>query len=399
MTWRDMVMREASFRGVPFVVQVAELEGGRRVARHEYPGRDVPYVEDLGRASRVFPVEAIVVGEDYIAKRDALLSALEEEGAGELIHPLYGTRSVICTSFRVRESSEDGGCARLGLTFEESEVAPRFPSSVPAADDALGNAADAADEAALADFLAVYNTDNQPVVAIASLSATVESAKDSIDTAFSPLVTTAQGMASFRRALENLVSDVDALVRTPAELYSIVDLLIEDACAVAELPERAISACLDVYGFVPSVDRPDATTSTREIEQANYDALYRAIRLIALLRAARLAPSVQYLTYEQAIDTRDRISDALDIVTNDAEDATYEAIDALRSSLTAAVPEAGSDLPRIVTYLPSGEQSSLAITWELYGSLDREQDVIDRNVVLRPGFVPGNGPLKVLSHG
>ena len=45
-------LRPASFRGVSFQVDVASLSAGRRVQVHEYPQRDQPWVEDLGRATR-----------------------------------------------------------------------------------------------------------------------------------------------------------------------------------------------------------------------------------------------------------------------------------------------------------------------------------------------------------
>ena len=45
-------LQKASFRGVPFEVTSASLTAGRRTVVHEYPQRDKPYVEDLGRASR-----------------------------------------------------------------------------------------------------------------------------------------------------------------------------------------------------------------------------------------------------------------------------------------------------------------------------------------------------------
>ena len=48
-TWENL--RPASFRGVAFEVESHSESGGRRVELHEYPLRDTPYAEDLGKKS------------------------------------------------------------------------------------------------------------------------------------------------------------------------------------------------------------------------------------------------------------------------------------------------------------------------------------------------------------
>src|SRR5512146_2081329 len=130
-TWRDRLGKVtladgrqvvgASFRGVPFFVSVAQHKGGRRNVLHEFPGRDTPQAEDLGRQARVFPVEAYVIGDGYMEDRNKLLAALETKGLGELRHPLYGTRLVAVTGgFTVRESAMDGGMATFAIEFTEA---------------------------------------------------------------------------------------------------------------------------------------------------------------------------------------------------------------------------------------------------------------------------------------
>ena len=56
--------------------------------------RDTPYVEDLGRRARVMRVDAIILGDDYRVRRDALIEAIEQSGPGKLVHPFYGELTV-----------------------------------------------------------------------------------------------------------------------------------------------------------------------------------------------------------------------------------------------------------------------------------------------------------------
>jgi prophage DNA circulation protein len=84
---------------------------------HEYPERDLPYAEDLGRKARVFKITGLVIGPDYMAQRDALLAACEQPGPGTLVHPYHGTMEVVCQACTYREETRAGGRASFSFTF------------------------------------------------------------------------------------------------------------------------------------------------------------------------------------------------------------------------------------------------------------------------------------------
>ena len=109
--WRKSLL-PASFRGAPFNVKSAQTTVGRRVSLHEYPQRDKGWPEDLGQKDDAFTIEAIVIGPDYIKARDALIAALKQRGAGELVHPYYGRKTVTLVSpARISETPDEGGMA------------------------------------------------------------------------------------------------------------------------------------------------------------------------------------------------------------------------------------------------------------------------------------------------
>lgn len=102
MAWRDE-LQPGSFRGIPFLIDTASTQAGRRIALHQYPLRNTPYAEDLGRQARGFRVQCLVVGPDYMHGRDALIDACETAGPGTLIHPYYGQKRVVAQRVEVRE--------------------------------------------------------------------------------------------------------------------------------------------------------------------------------------------------------------------------------------------------------------------------------------------------------
>ena len=140
MAWKDR-LRPASFKQAAFGVEAHSSAQGRRVVVHEYPGRDKPYVEDLGAKARGFTLRGFVVGKDYQQARDALLDAVNAPGPGQLVHPYFGALRVVCTAVSVSESGEAGGMAVFDLTFVEAGES-RYPA---AESDPAGNLLDAAD--------------------------------------------------------------------------------------------------------------------------------------------------------------------------------------------------------------------------------------------------------------
>lgn len=97
MAW-NLTLQNASFRGVPFEVEAVEDRGDNALVLHEYPWRSGAEVENMGRKARVIPITALFWGVAYEAKLKALVAAFEEEGPGELIHPVFGSVSVAVRS-------------------------------------------------------------------------------------------------------------------------------------------------------------------------------------------------------------------------------------------------------------------------------------------------------------
>ena len=177
MAWKDQ-LRPASFRDVPFQVESDDLSAGRRVQIFEYPQRDKPFAEDLGRAAREINLTGYVIGPDYMAARDALLGALEESGAGTLVHPWYGSLQVVAKPARVTHSQDEGGLCRFSLVFVEAGEL-EFPSSSSAPGVKTTLAADALQTASIDDFAGQFSVDGFPEFvaddAVAKLSSALSS--------------------------------------------------------------------------------------------------------------------------------------------------------------------------------------------------------------------------------
>jgi prophage DNA circulation protein len=132
--WRDALL-PASFRGALFHVEAGAKESGRRIVVHEFPKKDVPYSEDMGRRVRTFtvrgycitfPVETGITlySRDYRIARDALINELEAIDPGVLQLPTIDPITVVCPQYRWTEEEKIGGFCTFDMTFVEYGAAP-----------------------------------------------------------------------------------------------------------------------------------------------------------------------------------------------------------------------------------------------------------------------------------
>lgn len=384
-SWRDR-MGPAKFRGHEFYVERSERTGGRRTVSHEYPGKNDPYVEDMGRKARTFPVEGYVLGDGYMDTLERLLAALEQAGPGELVHPYHGKRSVIVTSYRVTETKDAGGIAQLSIEFAETPTQQAQPSAVEDGASVLKASASKSLLAASTDFLSKYSAGTL----LSSVSNQLRSATLAMNNIASAITSGPDELAAFKRRVENFESAIDSLVSAPSDMVAgIVDLF-------SFFTSR--SAATKLYSFSPGV-RPPATTPARVQEQTNFDATQALIQRVALAQATTLVADESFASYDDAKAAAAELSDLIDEQANNADDATYSALVQLRADLNKGVPGDSEELPRLQPYTPHVTTPSLVLAYQLYNDLERESDLLDRNKIVHPGFVTADKELEVLTSG
>jgi prophage DNA circulation protein len=130
--WRDELL-PASFAGQQFHVDSSSRENGQRVVVHEFPKKDLPYSELMGRRAIEFTVRGYCIAypfdtgnplymRDYRIARDNLLNALETGQAATLQLPTLAPMVVVCPRFRLTEEARFGGFCTFDMTFIELGV-------------------------------------------------------------------------------------------------------------------------------------------------------------------------------------------------------------------------------------------------------------------------------------
>lgn len=134
MSWSDSML-DASFRGVKFDVINTRDSWSRDIAQHEYPYIDGADIQDMGRKARNIRLSALFWGDDYDSRLQSFIAALDKPGAGELIHPIYGSMpNMQAIECQIGHDAENVDYCTVELVFLESKTGnPFFTQDYPTA--------------------------------------------------------------------------------------------------------------------------------------------------------------------------------------------------------------------------------------------------------------------------
>lgn len=398
MAWRDR-HQKGSFRGVEFEIDGGDASFGRRNVPHEYPLRDKPYVEDLGRKTRRFRIDAVLVGEDYMDRRDALIAAIEQPGPGKLVHPHYGEMQVSVEDFAVQESSAQGGMARLVIAVVEAGEFT-FPSAQPDTRRQVEQRSQQLQAAGAEGFGSRFSIGGLPAFAVASPSALVGQLLGQVRSLGDLPLASALQRAALGVLVGGLQGQLGGLLAQPLSLATAVFGLFGQLRATMPTAATGATAFQRLATFGHGLPGIVATTPTRQREAANQGLLIELVRVAAVAEAARAVAGVQFESFEQAQELRDGLVDAVDAIAEaTSHDPSYDALMDLRAILVRDINTRGADLARSVQYVPPATVPAIVVAYGLYEDVAREADLLLRNRVPHPGFVPAGQALEVLADG
>lgn len=322
MAWAQ-TLQDASFKGIVFEVVKTDDSSERAIAEHSYPYVDGSDIEDMGRGPRRISVEAVFYGDDYETRLQAFLAVLDQPGAGEFIHPVFGSiekAQAVRTS--VHHDAENPDYASVPVEFIESTPRNPFFSRSLASQKAEvinqhGDAATASASAAAASLIerlraanplagldALRDTLTAPLLAIAAQTGVVLSGLD---------------VLAYPRAWGN---DIAALVGGILDVRDFGSSLTADWAG--------IQSDLDVFSIfsAPPVSAPaQITSSTEPTEEQAIAATSATIRVNT---AVGLADAASYVLVSEA-DTPTLSPVEIEAICNTARNALDVAIEQVRA--------------------------------------------------------------------
>lgn len=428
MTWHDRIQLKGmgSWRGVTFFVDAAQSTVGRRTKVFKFPGRAAPFVEDQGLETREFRLTCYVVGPDYDAQRDKLREEFEAEGPGELVHPYWG--QITCTvvsPVRISETFNEGGLARFELDLVQTTDDPlttaqpdRKPAVKAQAAKAMA-ASQAVFEESFSLVGAVQQLYDQATTAVEIMASEIRAVRGAVNAALGVVDATAAAVNDLGEQAAQLVLAPAALAESVEDVMSAVMGAASDVSqALAEagldgltrltalvdgplfddfVADRAMDALTNLETIGDVVPAPQVTGSSQDVQaRANYDALRRLFRVDAVVAGVDALVDLDLGSRDRVVEIRDDVAGMLDAVALDADDELWAALVDLRQTFTTYLNEVAANLPQVVEYVPPQALPALVIAYDLYGDATRDEEIIFKNRVADPNFVPGGAPVLVL---
>ncbi len=394
-SWKDR-LRPASFRGIAFFIDSSQYTGGRRVAFHEFPDRDNPFPEDLGKVGQTFRVEGHILGDTYFDTKQQLLEAANKEGPGELVHPYYGTLLVQCGAFSIDEDNREGRIAKISFQFYEAGD-NRYPKEVDDKQFVLEEKNLSALDKSKAEFDRRFSIAKLPGFAVDTARKSIADAATAFENATKGVQTQAKEIADLAFAIRNLRAETNDLLQSPANLSQrLLDSfsLLEDACSV---PRGKFAAAQTFVAF-GSGDTPiPTTTPIRQKQNENKRVFDDLMKRASTIQAVSAASTIEFESVNEASQTRDTLRDQIDeILLTCEDDDVFQAFQDVKAQLARVLPDADSDLPNVQEVKTQDTNPSLVIAYDLFEVPEAEEDLINRNKIAHPGFVLGGSTLEVI---
>lgn len=454
MSWRD-ALQPASFRGAAFGVVDIETSIGRRAALHEYPLRDDPYAEDLGKKAREYSINAFVIGDDYFSARDALVKALEDTSAGTLVHPTLGILSVQPLVSRLNFKNTEGGIEYFQLKFVEAG-SNSFPSATIDTQSFTGLMADAGIGTLMDGFSQLFSTMNFPDFlsngALSTLIGSGQGAAGSIvpdSSSFSGILqsilhsniitnspnplgaipigsvptqdpTSSINYSTLLSNLSSFNTNADTLVTTPAPASTstqvggisntqqplplatnITNLIVQLTQVYPNNPAQAIMAQTVLFqNFGTNLPSIPLTTTSRLQEAINQQQLIDLVQSTALIEMGRATSTMQWASRQDALSTLNQIETVMEpkllYLADNAYDKPYNALNNVRIAMVKDINSRAATLKNIKYVKTNDAIPALVFSYQQYGDASQESDVVARNKIRNPVFIPPQSNVEVL---
>lgn len=387
-------LRKPSFRGVSFHVSETSRSGGRKVKLHEFALSNDHATQDLGRKARRYPVQGYVLGSDYIDQEQALLSACEKDGVGQLVHPEHGEIQVRCESISFSSRNSELGISYFSAEFVEAGLSLVSDVTMNARQKAYDASADLKRVAAQ-NFIERLNLSGVPQFVRDEFSGSISS--------FGGVFSTVENLANLQDASSSLSdADTDDLAQLSADvnlLSKSSGSLLDDAAGLAASMMGVVERSTGIGGFEVVNRLKSFSAGTYQFSKAaigNASALSDYVHVLSATAEAETALSMRHDSYDDAVSVRGSVMSSLSDLEDGADDNIFRSILNLKSRIAEAIPSEDESLPRIAYVKTAAQDPSIILSYEAHDDVSRSDEIERRNKSKHPAFIGGADEVEIL---
>lgn len=359
--------RPASFRGVPFFVEIEEASGRRRLCISPIAYAESSVIEDMGRDPSAWTLDAYTLGDYADQAARALMAALDAKGPGLLVLPMLGGKRARVTGWSMTRQKRAAGYVGFSVQFVEEGL-----GAIPFAAPAAG--------AVIAQIVS-----SGIAYASSALEAAVKSIPASRRASLSDRALGALDRAGTAAALAG-GSEAPAVSAAIGTLEAVAPLASSDpgAWAAAQVDTwRALAVFND-----PALVMDQAASQSVVDDGKPETAIEIASNLCGLTIAAARR---EYAASQDAAEARDTISAATDAALIPASRMGGDFFTWLSDAAGQAavlISRQGATRAPLVRVEVGMSLPSVALAYALYGDGTRAGDLVARNRVSTPALMP-----------
>lgn len=379
-----------SYAGIPFFVASSEKTGGRVIITKAIPFSNKHVNEDGGKKVSSFSFSIFLLGVDVESKREALEDVFNKEGYFELVHPQYGRFNARCSEYTVPYKSETQEYIEISVTFIPEQDPKETANSVEDLGGLVLTKSNAVLDSSNSNFKNSFSIVgkarsivNSVVGFSSNLLDTIESARASV-----------RSVSEFVNTISRIKANIELAMMSPADFSSRLQQLLTQTKEVFGLGSNDY-----VRESLSMVDY--AAAKRRSTPFASADDLIGYINRLILMSAAAMAVrsivDCRFDSAEEAREMQDAVCASFGAAaeTVDSIDDYADLMDMQAAALKYLRNEM-SNIAEVVEYPMNGTRDILSACFDCYGSLERVDDIIERNGICDPLIItPRN--LRVLS--
>ena len=379
-----------SYAGIPFFVASSEKIGGRVIITKAIPFSDKHVNEDGGKKVSSFSFSIFLLGVDVESKREALEDVFDKEGYFELVHPQYGRFNARCSEYTVPYKSETQEYIEIPVTFIPEQDPKETANSVEDLGGLVLTKSNAVLDSSNSNFknsFSIVGKARSIVNSVAGFSSnlldTIESARASV-----------RSVSEFVNTISRIKANIELAMMSPADFSSRLQQLLTQTKEVFGLGANDY-----VRESLSMVDYAAAKRCSTPFASAD-DLIGYINRLVLMSAAAMAARSIvdcRFDSAEEAREMQDAVCASFSAAaeTVDSIDDYADLMDMQAAALEYLINEM-SNIAEVVEYPMNGTRDILSACFDCYGSLERVDDIIERNGICDPLIItPRN--LRVLS--
>lgn len=382
-------VQAASFKGIPFLVDNTNTEGGRKLVVHEYPNTNERFVEDMGELQETFTINGFVTGIDYDQKRDALIAALKDPGRGELIHPFFGEVTCVAKPYSLSESFQEFGVAKFTMTFDKSD-ASTYPSVSSDNTSLINLQSNSLNGLMNTDIASIFAVTQKYPGNFLSAKNIITAVSTALGVNASSVLKVASDISSFNSQLVSFVKKINSNIQHPANLGADFENLFGAYSLIGLNPKDQFDLLAGLFSY-GSGEAPVPQTTVQRVErEKNRQVVNSAVNIFALSNAYNTVPFLTYTTEADVQNVQNQLQEQFTYVmsNNNASDDTVQAIKDLQVQVVKFLEVQLVNAFKIST-VKTNQISMTLLCFNYYGSVDNTNALLSLNKTIDASFVEG----------